>query len=75
MKDLTFDVDTSSLYTSTMRVLYGGKKIIAVTVRKDDVTEIKAVLFALQAEMQKDVIAILQKKLDTPILRDSIGER
>lgn len=65
-KDISFDI-YRGYDTSDITVLYGDKKIIKLTVHNDDVMEIKAALFALQAEMQKEVVNFLleqQKRVD-----------
>jgi hypothetical protein len=53
-KDIVFDIEYSGPDTSKFRVIYGGKRIFACNVWNDDITEMKAVCLALQAEILKD---------------------
>lgn len=64
MKDIQLtEISYSSNGTSSRYELrYGDKHITNVALYHYDVADAKTLLFALQAEMLKDVVEILQKK-------------
>ncbi len=55
-KDITFEIGPYGSDTSTFSLLYGGKKIFNCTIYKEDITEIKAAVLAVQVEMLKDAL-------------------